>query len=163
MAIAKALTNHDKNKKLLLDKLGYYEIKKVVVDFSGSGDSGSLGDITVYPLDEETETTAEALGDIFVPAAVMSPEIDWSTSPPTERDWKKNPASLKDLLEEVCYQELETGYAGWEINGGTSGSITFVPLAAQFSPNKKQISVAIEFHEDEDDDYDYESEGYNDE
>ena len=148
------------NMTVMLETLRQNEIKEVVVNFSGSNDSGGVDIGNVTPLDGDPTHSTLLLDDIKVPAANMPPRMLFLPGPDHKmaaRDWKAVPPTLHELILEVCEQELEAAHAGWEIDAGSCGSIHIEPLA-EFHDEKPFLINIVE-----NDDYDYEDEEYNDE
>lgn len=145
------------NLDLLLSKLQYHEIKSVTLSFRGSNDSGDLTIDEIEALDDDEEIPERLLDHTHVLGAKMSNAFDGATG--KERDWIKKPPTLKELIDEVCLAELESQHGGWEIDVGSSGTISITPLA--HFDNKKPF--VVECWQNDDSDYDYEEEEYNDE
>lgn len=128
---------------LVLDALRKHEIKQVVAYFNGENDSGGVEEIKVIPVDvvdDVTELPAEILDTIFVEDKANS----------TKR-------SLRDAIEDVCCRALSDEYGGWEINDGSSGSVTLTPLYKFL--DTEPIVIALEWGFSDSD----EEEEYNDE
>lgn len=155
MPAGKYTSDIDYNRALLLEKLRYNEIKTLKVCFSGSNDSGDLDIAEIVSVDED-DLKIDFLKGITVPEAKMPPTPAFDV--PGERDWKKNPATLYELIVEQCYSELESQHGGWEIDQGLSGEFVFEPLAGHTGREKMTLQVWDTEH----DDYDYEDEEYDD-
>lgn len=155
------ITDQKHNITVLMEQLQYHEIKAVHVSFSGSNDSG---DVTIARLEALTpkEEIPEGLLDLVrVPKAKMPEVFEFGIDGKARvRDWKTNPPSLRELLVDVCYEELEARHGGWEINAGSVGNIILTPLAHYYKT--QQIVFHIEYGY-ADSSYDYEDEEYNDE
>lgn len=148
------------NKELMLEKIRYHEIKSVCVTFSGSNDSGDLHVAKLEPLSEdEADLFGNTLETVLVPEAKMPTRYEYNKDESVLRDWKKKPATLKEVIEEVCYYELELAHGGWEINDGSYGTITIEPLA-KFH-DRDRIHFDVNYYAP--DDYDYDDDEYNDE
>jgi hypothetical protein len=138
----------DYNRALLLEQLRYHEIKRLVVSFSGSNDSGSCDIAEIISLDDE-RLKCEILNVVTVPTAKMSTQFEFGGK---ERDWTVKPATLTELVYEVCEEELERSHGGWEINAGFFGR-DCLRASAHF---EKRETMCVECWQN-DDDYDYEN------
>lgn len=150
------------NKALVLEQLRYHEIKRVCVSFTGSGDDGQIDIASATAIDPEENANAMTLLRSVKVKNTKMPETYENyggVGTAVLRDWEKKPPTLAELVEEVCYRELENQHGGWEIDVGHSGNIVIEPLAAFES----RQPFVLDIWENDDDDYDYESEEYNDE
>lgn len=147
--------------ELVIEALEYHEIKHVVVTYSGSGDSGSIDNITAESIDDDVVIKQKDLEAILVPKAskLMPPRFSFEKNEAKPRDWPKNPPSLYELIEEAAYDLLEADHAGWEINAGAYGSIVFTAHAKHFGV----LPVVVDFNENYEEYDGYEEEEYNDE
>lgn len=151
------------NMQLMLDQLHYHEIKEVRVQVQGANDEGQIYIESACTVDdEENDAVINLLRGIKVSHTKMPEQYDNYGGVGTAilRDWDKNPPSLAELIEEVCYRELEHTRGGWELNGGSSGHIYIEPLAT--FENRKPFVVDICENYDHRG-YDYDDEEYNDE
>jgi hypothetical protein len=154
---SKAKTNLD----FLLEKLQYHEIKHAIAYFEGSGDSGCV--TTVHAKSIEDEELSHGALEQIVFTDVDNEDLSHSyfensTGTVKLRDFKKKPLTLTELVTDVAETLLETRHAGWEIDAGAYGHITFTPLAQYH----KTDPVVIDFNENYEDYGDYESEEYDD-
>jgi hypothetical protein len=147
----------------LLEKLRYHEIKYAIAYFDGSGDSGCVSSVHAKTIDDVelshqsletivfTDVANEDLSHTYFDDSYLGGAIK-------PRDFKKKPLTLVELVVDVAELLLETKHAGWEIDAGAYGHITFTPLAQYH----KTDPVVIDFNENYNDHDDYESEEYND-
>lgn len=96
-------------KACLFDFLEIHGIVLVTVDFDGCGDSGQIETISAF--DEHGEVALP--GDGFVAPAATD-------APPTGA-----PEPIRDAIETLAYDLLETEHGGWEINDGAYGEFRF--------------------------------------
>lgn len=75
-----------------------YGIKSVKVDYDGSGDSGDIHQFEVEP-EKREEMLDEPLGETG--------------------------KTVKEQMEQICWEGLESEEGGWEINEGSYGNIIF--------------------------------------
>lgn len=93
------------HKDILFDILSAHKVNKFNVSFDGSGDSGGVDDVDLE----------EHICNLIVKGV--------------ERDgrWEEEgeKMTVRDVLEEVCYDTLEHTWGGWEIDSGSYGTFTF--------------------------------------
>ena len=99
------------NKTVLFDALSAAGITSVTVNFNGEGDSGQIEDINA-----DANGNPHALPDIQIEIQ----QVAWGTG---QRD--SHQATLRDAVEELCYDYLEQEHGGWENNDGAFGEFTF--------------------------------------
>lgn len=82
----------------LFRSLKAYGIKRIEVRYDGSGDSGDIHGVDVEPENRE-EMLEEPLGETG--------------------------KTIKQYIENLCWEGLESEESGWEINEGSYGSVVF--------------------------------------
>lgn len=97
---------------MLMAALSRAKVSKVLVDFDGSGDSGSIGDISYKPARGKENF---GKGDIADTPHEVSQWTDEGCKR-VVRDY-----TYDELVEEVCYGILGSEHPGWEINEGSFG------------------------------------------
>ena len=90
-------------------KLKELKVKSFSVEYSGSGDSGEINEVSYEP-------------------KKLNASIDVGTwtrwnNTTLEQEKTTDHKSLKDYIEDFCYELLEDNHGGWEINEGQSGNI----------------------------------------
>jgi hypothetical protein len=95
----------------LFEALKMYGIRAVRVDYDGSGDSGDINHFEVDPSKRE-----EMLDE------------------PLDETGK----TIKEHMEQICWDGLESEESGWEINEGSYGGIEF---------DVKEQTITINHHE----------------
>tara|TARA_R100001086_G_C11779241_1_gene243157 strand:+ start:290 stop:742 length:453 start_codon:yes stop_codon:yes gene_type:complete len=90
-------------------KLKELKVKSFEVQYSGSGDSGEINEISYEP-------------------KKLNASIDVGTwtrwnNTTFEREETTDHKSLHDYIEDFCYDLLADNHGGWEINEGQSGNI----------------------------------------
>jgi hypothetical protein len=128
---------------ILVDKLLYYEIKKVIAVFSGADDSGEVNITSAVTIDGEPVTEAQ-LDAILVPQAALEMTNEYERDQVTDllrlRDFTKNPPTLREIINDSAYRILEHIHGGWEINSGSFGTIVFEP-----APNPEDADVHVDY------------------
>ena len=91
------------------NKLKDLKIESFRVEYSGSGDSGEIDEISYEPKDLKIEVDVGT----------------WKKFDQQSFEYKETnePRPLKDFIEDFCYELLEDNHGGWEINEGQSGAI----------------------------------------
>jgi hypothetical protein len=98
-------------------------VHKLFVTYSGSGDSGCIDEIEAYDKD------AKLVPLPGTPVSVTLMHSDWDFETGKYSTTIKSIAEmpLKDAVDQWCYDLLEEHFPGWEINEGSSGTITINP------------------------------------
>lgn len=95
----------------LFDFLEVRGIVLVTVDFDGCGDSGQIE--SIFAFDEHGEV---AIPEDKLAIAETSPAVDTSTD---------GGEPVKDVIETLAYDLLESEHGGWENNDGAYGEFRF--------------------------------------
>ena len=106
-----------RNKRILLAALGQGGATTATVTYAGSGDSGSVEDVTV-----ETSTGAEF--DVAVPVTVFAEQSVYQ-----DGGWLatvvEQQVPIEQALSDCAESALERLHGGWEDGDGASGSVIF--------------------------------------
>ena len=108
------------NLKAILTSLATHTCSSVVVNYSGSGDSGLVEDIR--PATQGTDDLTFLLEKSHV--TVIKQEAQLVDGKWADRDISKS-VTLYQALEDFAYDWLEANQPGWELNEGSDGYITF--------------------------------------
>jgi hypothetical protein len=122
------------NAKLLFDTLEQTRVASIEVTFDGYGDSGQIDEV-VYEDHRGKELSEPKL---MVKGSFTGRYLKWDEKKKTHVEAGGDEGSVRDILEQVCYDKLEASHGGWEINGGSYGTFHFDVL------NRK---VNLEFNE----------------
>lgn len=93
------------HKDILFDILASRKVEKFQVSFDGNGDSGQVEDIDLE--DYICDLKVDGVSDDGV------------------SDVESEKITVRDLVENVCYDTLEHTWGGWEIDSGSYGTFTF--------------------------------------
>jgi len=99
------------NKEALFAALSTAGIERVLISFDGEGDSGQLEDPAAYK------------GDNQVPlpdTKITFHCVQWDSEQLSPQE-----KSLKEAIEDLCYDFLQQDHGGWENNDGAYGEFTF--------------------------------------
>ena len=111
-AHAKALAEANKtNKATIFAALAAASVTLVTVTFDGGGDSGQIEEVVAQ--------AADAIAQIPDTQIEMQ-RASWSTG---KLDASKT--SLRDAIEEICFDYLSQEHGGWENKDGGQGDFTF--------------------------------------
>lgn len=99
------------SKARVFDALAAAGITTVAVTFNGEGDSGQIEDITARA---GSETRA-------LPAI----QIEIQRASRENGKLHGRQSTLRDAIEQLCYDFLEQEHGGWENNDGAFGEFTF--------------------------------------
>jgi hypothetical protein len=111
-AHAKALAEANTiNKTAIFSALATASITLVTVTFDGGGDSGQIQDVLAHVGDAPTDLPN---------VQVEMQRASWNGS---KVDACK--ISLRDAIEEICFDYLSQEHGGWENNDGGQGDFTF--------------------------------------
>jgi len=105
-------------KAQLYANLARHGITRVVIEYDGSSDSGCIGDITLFGIDDKIMPMPEAQVEFTVETRTYNQTT--SRFNPT-RQLRTGP--LREAIESWCYDLLELHFPGWEINDGADGTI----------------------------------------
>lgn len=105
-----------------LKKVG---LKSFSVEYAGSGDSGGIEAIHIFP---------EKLKDKFV---LSKDHKQWDNEK-MEHIRVEKEVSTESLIEDFCYDLLSTHHSGWEINAGQTGEINWDSKTNQITHNVRQ-------------------------
>jgi hypothetical protein len=116
---AASYANHQKalkeanaiNKTAVFTALSEAKITRILADFDGEGDSGQLGNVTAY--------CGEALREM--------PNVNIALQRASWGSDKREtcPATLREAVEQLCFDCLEQEHGGWENNDGAFGEFAF--------------------------------------
>ena len=135
------------------------ELDLVTATFSGSGDSGTINNATGIDIDGEM-VEVEALAAVLLPQYVPKNIDDfgsWRTGRWIARDFKRQPLNLSEFIDSTLATLLEHSHGGWEINAGSSGTIT-VKVARnrdgslRRTTESQSLKIEIEYGYDDDED-----------
>jgi uncharacterized protein DUF6878 len=99
------------NKTAVFDALATAGIATVTVHFNGESDSGQIEDVAAYAKE----------GDARIPETPITLHCaNWGAPELTSSS-----CSLREAVEDLCYDYLSQEHDGWENNDGGYGEFTF--------------------------------------
>ena len=95
-------------------------IAKVEITYDGCGDQGCIEEVTAYDAAGQIiDTTSDR------PLVITVRETVWNEATQNyEVHMVVRSVGVRQAVEHWCYGLLEAHFAGWEIDGGASGTIT---------------------------------------
>lgn len=102
------------------------ELSTVTASFNGRGDSGTIDSFYATDIDAVI-IGADELASILLPDCVpknINQFGQWTNGGWQPRNFKSQPLTLLEFIDLVFSEELEMAHDGWEINAGSSGTIT---------------------------------------
>ena len=122
------------NKAAVCDALAMAGIESVTVTFEGSSDAGQIEDISAF-----------GSGNAAVP--IPGVEVTLKIAGADGSDAGVKVTRLRDAIEELAYDHLETAHAGWEIDAGAFGQFIFDVAARSITFQYNQRYEDSEFFE----------------
>lgn len=130
----------EEHRVTLLGTLKLLNVAHVVIEFSGSGDSGSIQSVEVR----------DGYGNKI---SLAGRKLDWVTTTSVYKDGKWVETSmpetkeLGDILEQVAYAAIETTGLDWYNNEGGQGEFT---IDLRTSPPTIDLEIGINYTRTED-------------
>jgi hypothetical protein len=129
------------NKQFVLDFMSKHNVKEVVLQFDGCGDSGQIEDIEY---NGETSTNLDLHEEKVLMISSDQKYVDGKWVVNTE----PVEATADILFEEYAYLALEARHSGWEINEGSFGTIRIRADGSGGIEYNERIET-VEYSEDE--------------
>lgn len=118
-----------KNKKAIFSALSALNVGEVSASYSGSGDSGSINDITFWIKNKKTKKFEQVFD--WKKICGKTPKItiteinhSWGSTQ-FQLESKEKELDIYEAVETYLYQVLESRHPGWEINAGSNGDFQF--------------------------------------
>jgi hypothetical protein len=119
-------TRAKSTKELVFDALKQSQVREVIVDFDGAGDSGQINDVLYKKnVGKKEGVSDDTLDNLDIEGAEVVHSTKWDKDKDKWVDVMK-PATLRDLIEQLCYDLLEANHGGWEINEGSFGEFHLI-------------------------------------
>lgn len=132
------------------------ELNVVTASFNGCGDSGTIDSFSAVDIDGVSVNAAE-LASILLPNC--APKTDdrfgeWINGGWLPRNFNSRPLTLLEFIDLVFSEELEMAHGGWEINAGSSGTLSIaIPRNADGSLCKtttnQNLHIDIAYNDDD--------------
>jgi hypothetical protein len=102
---------HNLNKAAVFDALSAAGVTHVAVGFDGEGDSGQIDGAAAHAGDAVVDLPATRV-------TLHRPQLG-------REELATQEISLREAVEQLCYDHLEREFGGWENNDGAFGEFTF--------------------------------------
>jgi len=109
---------------LLFDTLAQTKVSFIEVSFEGCGDSGQIEAIDYT--DANGKGIDEAyLNKVIVKGSATTAYMQYDKKTKLLVDGKSKEGTVREIIEEICYDKLGASHGGWEINEGSYGTFYF--------------------------------------
>lgn len=113
-------TKRKKEKAADYAALAALGIARIEIAYDGCGDSGCIEGVTAY---DEAGQIIETMPDRLIAITVRDTVRNAVTNEYERRSIERQ-VSPREAIEHWCYDVLEDRFPGWEIDDGSSGTIT---------------------------------------
>ena len=141
-------TRAKSTKELVFDALKQCQVREVIVDFDGAGDSGQINDVLYKKgVGKKEGVSDDTLDNLDIEGAEVVHSTKWDEA---KQDWVKlmKPVTLRDMIEQLCYDLLEANHGGWEINEGSFGEFHLMVKDDKIELTYNQRVESIETEEE---------------
>jgi hypothetical protein len=122
---------------LLFDTLAETKVSSIEVTFDGCGDSGQVESVDYT--DSKGKGIDEAyLNKTIVKGSATTAYMQYDEKTKLLVDGKSKEGTVREIIEEICYDKLAASHGGWELNEGSYGTFTF---------NVSTRKVTLEYNE----------------
>jgi hypothetical protein len=109
---------------LLFDTLAETKVSSIEVAFDGCGDSGQVESVDYT--DSKGKGIDEAyLNKTIVKGSATTAYMQYDEKTKLLVDGKSKEGTVREIIEEICYDKLAASHGGWELNEGSYGTFTF--------------------------------------
>lgn len=118
------------NKEIIFKVLKSLKIKKVIVYYSGYGDSGQIDDLIFYRSSKKPVKIKPLIHGLKI-SGLKHCTGGYTINPNGglgfTRSYEDRPTTsdLEEVIKDLCYDLLEEQHGGWEINSGSNGEFCF--------------------------------------
>lgn len=134
------------NKKIIFKALKALKIKEVFVDYNGYGDSGQINEINFQKASGKSVDINKLSQGLIMKG--LKRTAGWTTFSTTP-NYEDVPSSysLKEAIQDLCYDLLEQRHPGWEINSGSDGTFVFNVTSEKIKWEHNDIIEERDLHE----------------
>lgn len=119
---------------LLFDTLAKTKVSSIEVYFEGCGDSGQVE--SVYYKDSNGKGID--VSKKIVKGSLTTAYMQYSEKTKQLEQGQSKEGTVREIIEEICYDKLAASHGGWELNEGSYGTFTF---------NVSTRKVSLEYNE----------------
>jgi uncharacterized protein YyaL (SSP411 family) len=106
---------------LLFDTLAKTKVSSIEVTFDGCGDSGQVESV------DYTDANGKSL-DVskkIVKGSLTTAYMQYSEKTKQLEQGQSKEGTVREIIEEICYDKLGASHGGWELNEGSYGTFFF--------------------------------------
>ena len=109
---------------LLFDTLAQTKVSSIEVSFEGCGDSGQIESV------DYTDANGKGIDEAYLNKTIVKGSATTAYMQYDEKtkqlvDGKSKEGTIREIIEEICYDKLGASHGGWELNEGSYGTFFF--------------------------------------
>ena len=109
---------------LLFDTLAQTKVSFIEVSFEGCGDSGQIEAV------DYTDANGKGIDEAYLNKTIVKGSATTAYMQYDEKtkllvDGKSKEGTVREIIEEICYDKLAASHGGWELNEGSYGTFYF--------------------------------------
>jgi hypothetical protein len=109
---------------LLFDTLAQTKVSSIEVSFEGCGDSGQIESV------DYTDANGKGIDEAYLNKTIVKGSATTAYMQYDEKtkqlvDGKSKEGTIREIIEEICYDKLGASHGGWELNEGSYGTFYF--------------------------------------
>ena len=109
---------------LLFDTLAQTKVSSIEVSFEGCGDSGQIEAV------DYTDANGKGIDEAYLNKTIVKGSATTAYMQYDEKtkqlvDGKSKEGTIREIIEEICYDKLGASHGGWELNEGSYGTFHF--------------------------------------
>jgi len=109
---------------LLFDTLAQTKVSSIEVSFEGCGDSGQIESV------DYTDANGKGIDEAYLNKTIVKGSATTAYMQYDEKtkqlvDGKSKEGTIREIIEEICYDKLGASHGGWELNEGSYGTFHF--------------------------------------
>lgn len=106
---------------LLFDTLAETKVSSIEVTFDGSGDSGQVESVDYTDANGKSIDVSKKI----VKGSLTTAYMQYSEKTKQLEQGQSKEGTVREIIEEICYDKLGASHGGWEINEGSYGRFSF--------------------------------------
>ena len=106
---------------LLFDTLAQTKVSSIEVSFEGCGDSGQVEDVDYTDANGKSIDVSKKI----VKGSLTTAYMQYSEKTKQLEQGQSKEGTVREIVEEICYDKLGASHGGWELNEGSYGTFFF--------------------------------------
>lgn len=106
---------------LLFDTLAKTKVSSIEVTFDGCGDSGQVESVNYTDANGKSIDVSKKI----VKGSLTTAYMQYSQKTKQLEQVQSKEGTVREIIEEICYDKLGASHGGWEINEGSYGTFHF--------------------------------------